>query len=222
MATKKEASIAAQNTQMIEIPALDIRHMQLDVTGDSSLIVHAWSDKAKKMILDKQRKKASAGREVRKPFVEFTNSLYWLTEKPDFDNMTDEEAQKKFYEVLPNAKFGFPTIAFKASAIDAAYQQGLVEKKTSIRGAIHIQGEFAEIEGMPTIREDMVKIGMGTADLRYRAEFKEWKTKLYIDYNARVISAEQIANFFNVGGFANGVGEWRPSKDGSFGTFHVG
>ena len=68
----------------------------------------------------------------------------------------------------------------------------------------------------------MVKIGMGTADLRYRAEFKVWKTKLYIDYNARVISAEKIANFFNVGGFANGVGEWRPSKDGSFGTFHVG
>lgn len=33
--------------------------------------------------------------------------------------------------------------------------------------------------------------------------------------------AEQIVNLFNVAGFACGVGEWRPSKDGSFGTFHV-
>jgi hypothetical protein len=35
------------------------------------------------------------------------------------------------------------------------------------------------------------------------------------------ITPEQIMNLLNYGGFANGVGEWRPSRDGSFGTYHV-
>lgn len=124
-------------------------------------------------------------------------------------------------EIIPKSKFGFPTLAFKAAAIDAAYQQGLVDKKTTLRGAIRILGEFAEINGIPTWREDIGRIGIGTADLRYRAEFKTWSTELNIQYNAGAVSAEQIANVFNIGGFANGVGDWRPAKDGSFGCFHV-
>ena len=82
-------------------------------------------------------------------------------------------------------------------------------------------GEFAEIEGVPEMREDMVRIGMGTADIRYRGEFKNWSTVLTIRYNPMAMSMAQIINLFNIGGFSNGVGEWRPSKDGAFGTFHV-
>ena len=71
------------------------------------------------------------------------------------------------------------------------------------------------------MREDMVRIGMGTADLRYRGEFKNWATTLTIRYIPFAISMEQIINLFNVGGFSCGVGEWRPEKGGSFGMYHV-
>ena len=67
----------------------------------------------------------------------------------------------------------------------------------------------------------MVKIAMGTADIRYRGEFKEWKASFILRYNANVIGPEQILNLFNTAGFAIGVGEWRPQRDGSFGMFHV-
>ena len=43
----------------------------------------------------------------------------------------------------------------------------------------------------------------------------------YVAFNANVLSAEQIVNLFNTGGFGIGVGEWRPQKDGPFGRFHV-
>ena len=205
----------------INIPALQLQKMTLKIVGDSPLIVHAWSEKAKRMILDKQQKKAGNGKEVRRPAVEFANSLYWLTEKPEVDNLSDEEAQKVLSEIIPKSKFGFPTKAFKAAAIDAGYQQDILDKKTTARGAFFIEGEFAEIHGSPIIREDMVKIGMGTADLRYRAEFPTWSTELLITFNARSMSAEQIVNLINVGGFANGVGEWRPARDGTYGRFHV-
>ena len=212
-ATKEKAEIV--------IPALKLQMLELHIVGDSPFISHAWSEKAKLMMLQKQQKKATSAKEVRRPAVEFADSLYWLTPKPDLNNLTDEEAQEVLAEIIPKSKFGFPTLAFKAAAIDAAFQQGLVDKKTTLRGAIQVIGEFAEIEGTPTIREDVGRIGMGTAELRYRAEFKDWKTKLQVQYNTGAVSAEQIVNVFNIGGFANGIGDWRPAKGGTFGTYHI-
>ena len=195
----------------VSIPALDIREFNLRIVGDSPLISHAWDEKAKLMMLQKQMKKATNGREVRGPCAGFVSSLYWLSEKPEEPTMED----------VQNGKFGFPTIAFKTAAIDGGFQSKVLEKKTTARGAFHIEGDMAEIEGVPDMREDMVRIGMGTADLRYRAEFQTWATTLHIRYNARAMSMEQIINLFNIGGFACGVGEWRPGKDGSNGMFHV-
>lgn len=207
---------AKKTTEKIEIPAMSFKMATLHIVGDSPLIVHAWSEKAKRMMLEKQMKKATKGKEVRDPFAEFCDSLYWLSERPE--DLTEEN----FGKVVKTARFGFPALAFKAAAIDAAYQQGLVEKKTTLRGAILVIGEWAEIKGSyPTMREDMVRIGMGTADLRYRGEFKEWSTDLTVRYNANAVSLEQVVNVFNCGGFACGVGEWRPAKDGNYGMYHV-
>jgi hypothetical protein len=62
---------------------------------------------------------------------------------------------------------------------------------------------------------------MGTADLRYRGEFSPWKATLTVKYNANLMSAEQVVNLFETAGFAVGVGEWRPERDGPYGRFHV-
>ena len=71
------------------------------------------------------------------------------------------------------------------------------------------------------MRTDAVRIGMGTLDLRYRPEFQEWSVALRIRYNAAAISPEQIVNLYNVAGFAVGIAEWRPERDGSNGMFEV-
>jgi hypothetical protein len=71
------------------------------------------------------------------------------------------------------------------------------------------------------MREDMVRVGMGTADIRYRPEFTEWSVKLPIKYNADAISLDQLVNLFTLAGFGVGVGEWRPERDGQYGMFHV-
>lgn len=74
----------------------------------------------------------------------------------------------------------------------------------------------------PEMREDMVKVGMGTADIRYRGEFKNWYADLTISYNANgQYSLENIVNIINAGGYVCGVGEWRPERDGQNGMFHV-
>mgnify|MGYP001252469461 CR=1 FL=1 len=63
-----------------DIPAIEISTFELTLVGDSPLIVHAWSEKAKKEILDKQMKVAKTKvRSIRNPAADFIDSLYWLT-----------------------------------------------------------------------------------------------------------------------------------------------
>lgn len=218
----------------IELPGIDLGVFTVKIIGDSPLIVHKWSHKAKEEMLGKQMKKASKGKEAKVPAKDFVDSLYWLDENGnllatqyeipvELENVTNDTSPEEIYEVIMKGRFGFPACAFKASAIDAGYQQGVIAKKTTARGAFHILEEYAVIEGIPEMREDMVQIGgiSKVADIRYRPMFRTWSTTLTIKYNKNAITPEQIINLMNYGGFANGVGEWRPSRDGSFGTFHV-
>ena len=46
------------------------------LVGDTPLIVHAWSEKAKREMLGKQIKAVKQGREVRDPQSDFQSSLY--------------------------------------------------------------------------------------------------------------------------------------------------
>ena len=192
--------MAGKNTEeVVELKSIRIERINLEIEGDSSLIVHAWSAKAKKEMLDKQMKKAKTAKDAKDPQRDYEEAFYRL----------------------PDGKPGFPTIAFKQAAVSAGgrFSDGL--KMTELRGAFFIDGELAEINGEPSMREDMVRVGMGTADIRYRPEFKAWKVTLPIKYNADKISLEQLVNLFNLAGFGVGVGEWRPEKDGQYGMFHV-
>lgn len=213
MAAKKKAEVEVEASVGFQIPPIDVRYFSVEIIGDSPLIVHAWSEKAKKEMLNKQMKKATKGKDAKDPWEDFCNALYWLSPKPE----------KPTPEDIKNGEFGFPSIAVKACAIDGAYQQGVIPKKTTARGAFHIDDEFIKIEGIPEMREDMVQIGgmSKVADIRYRPEFKNWRAKFMVKYNAAAISPEQILSMLNFGGFAVGLGEWRPSRDGNFGRFHV-
>lgn len=184
--------------QAISLPALNIQFLKLRVRGDSPLICHAWSEKAKRQMLDSQMKKAKQAREAKNPQADYEESLY----------------------KHPDGGYGFPSVAFKAAAVDACSSIAGVTK-VEARGAFHLLGDMVKIEGEPSPREDMVRVGMGTADIRYRGEFREWSAELTLRYNSNVLSPEQILNLFNTAGFAVGVGEWRPQRDGSYGMFHV-
>lgn len=217
MAVKKtDAPVVA------EIRPLEIQKVSIRIVGDSPLIVHAWSEKAKRMMLEAQMKATKTkAKEARDPYDEFINSMYWLTPKPT------ESTPDAFEQAIKNgAKFGFPVTAIKQSANSSAYRLNWVRNQMELRSAYFLESEFGdmfEIQGsIPEMREDMVRIGMGTADLRYRAEFKEWSADIVLKYNASgSMSLEQILNCINAGGFACGIGEWRPEKDGDFGRYHV-
>ncbi len=190
-AKKKEA-------ETFDLPRLNLKTVHVRLVGTSPLVVHAWSEKAKQEMRDKQQKRAKQAKEARNPEAEYEAAMYRTAE----------------------GRPAFPAIAFKTAAVDACSHVSGVTK-VQARGAFHVIGDMVEINGEPHMREDMVRVGMGVADLRYRPEFPKWSCVLEVRYNANVLSDEQILNLFNTAGFAIGIGEHRPQRDGSWGMFEA-
>lgn len=219
--------MATKKTEIVEIKPIEMQTTQLTIVGDTPLIMHAWSEKAKKQVLDAQMGKAKGKqKEHKSPMQDFIDSMYWLTDKPTGGD-TEEEKQELFAQAIRSgAKFGFPVTALKQAAISASYRKGWTKDKMSLRGVFFIDGgfgEFMEIKSDPPImREDMVRVGMGTADIRYRGEFRNWSCSFLLKYDANgQYDLTSIVNMVNAGGVVCGLEKWRVEKDGMFGQFHV-
>lgn len=219
--------MATKKAELVKITALDIKHINMRIVGTSPLICHAWSEKAKRQMLEAQTGGRKAKKkEAKNPVADFIHSLYWLEGKPG-EEAIEADAEKAFMDAVEaGARFGFPVGGIKQAANSAAYRMNWVPNQMALRGAYFLRtvdGEYAEIKGcVPEMREDMVRVGMGAADIRYRGEFREWYMDFVLEYNASgAMSLEDILNCINAGGYTVGIGEWRPEKDGAFGTFRV-
>lgn len=192
--------MAKKRAEAVAIPKPNIRILEIVIIGDSSLLCHRFSEKSKKQIEDKQQQQAKTARGKRDPKAEFEASLY----------------------PLGKGKYGFPASAFKKAMVAAcSFVDGMT--KVVARGAFFVMGDLIELKGdKPVMHTCFVRLARGgSADIRYRAEFKEWSCKLQVRYNVKVVSTEQIMNLLANAGFSIGVGDWRPEKDGTHGMFHV-
>ena len=222
MAAKKE-------TESIQIRPLEIAETTVRIVGDTPLIMHAWSYKAKRQMLEAQQGKSKGKKKpVKNPVDDFIQAAYWMSGMPEYpEGASEEECTDAFEAAIENgATFGFPATAIKQAAQSAAYRLGWVKNQMGLRGAFFIKADengLVQIHSeAPVMREDMVKVGMGTADIRYRPQFNNWYADLVISYNkASEFSLENIINAINAGGYVCGLGEWRPERDGSYGQFHV-
>ena len=206
--TSHPSTNGASESVAVEVQALRTNILTLKIVGDTELIVHNWSEKAKKMMLDKQMKVAVSKKEAKNPKADYESSFY----------------------KLPDGAYGFPAPGFKAACVGGCrFFEGL--PMTVAKTALRVRGipgndgvELVPIEGAPRMREDMVRLETGVADIRYRGGFPHWRATLRISYVENVLSKEQVVNLVNAGG-QMGVGEWRPSApkvhSGSFGCFHV-
>lgn len=227
-AAKKDTGV-----QEIKIKPIQVETAEITLVGDTPLVIHAWSEKAKKEMLAAQQKtkKDKKALDIRDPFAEFMNALYWITPKPEDDT---EEAFAA--AIAAGAKFGFPITAVKQAALSACYRAGIISNQMGMKCAFYLNSldgkdigggsELATIitDNPPEMREDMVKIGGMTkvADLRYRPMFTDWKMHIKISLiKVGTFNMESIINGLNMGGYMNGIGEWRMERDGDFGHFHV-
>lgn len=187
----------------VSISRIDTEHMFVPIVGTAPLIMHKFSEKAKRQMLNAQQGRKSP-KERREP---------------------DADYEAAFYRTKDG--YGFPAVAFKACTIGAARFYGKDVRMTDLRQFLFFKGvvsdndpqALVEIVGEPRMREDVVRLGMSGTDLRYRPEFPEWSAQLEVIYVRSALTQESVLSLIDAGGMGVGVGEWRPEKKGDFGTF---
>ena len=193
----------ASNVKIVINPP-NFQQVKLKVTGLTPLIQNKMKESILKDMEDVRTGKAKKStRKAVDPKKEYLKSSY----------------------IQDDGSFGFPASAFKQCAVRAGKGLGLA--MTDTRTLFFVlpnapDGECVAIKSKkPLLRKDPVNVKTGK-DLRFRTEFRNWKADLLIKFDADRITIEQIANLLNHGGQTVGVGEWRPEKNGTFGTFEVG
>lgn len=201
MATAKAADEAAQ----VQIDRIAAERLLVPIVGTAPLIVHRFSEKAKRAMLD-----AMQGRKT-----------------PKEPKNPDAEYEAAFYRLKDPDGYGFPAIAFKAATVGGArFYSGVtmtaLKQFMFFRGEIGTDGQaLVRLDGEPHMREDVVKVGRNGTDLRYRPEFTEWATTVEVVYVTSALTRGSVLSLIDAGGMGVGVGEWRPEKDGDFGTYRV-
>lgn len=172
----------------------------------SLLVVHAFAEKAKKEIRDKQQKKAKQAKAERIPSDEFLAARY-----------IDDKGRECV-----------PITAIKKAIVSAATAFDDLTK-VALRQAIFIDCEatpgaaFVPIEkhdGSPAVgemREDAVTIGVNTRGLAYRAAYPEWQLRVTAEFNPRLVSREQFLALVDQAGWGVGICEGRPEKSSALG-----
>lgn len=190
------------------------------IVGDTPLITHAWSEKAKREMLAKQVGGVRAAREKRDPQADFVSSLY---------------------EMGDGKSYGFPVTGLKNAILSSSHKDKGIAR-SAVMSALYLDAEMVRVRpalagaicdlplvriwgAKPEMREDMVKIGVGlnkTASLAYRAQFFPWAIRVKAQINSDIVTPDALAFLVQECGRSSGLGEWRNEKRGIFGSFHLG
>ena len=212
MATTKKAEDTTVAEAQVQLNKIDAETLIVPIRGTAPLIVHNFSEKSRRQMLEAQQGKKKV-KEIRDPRAEYEAAFYRIAH----DDGTEG--------------YGFPVTAFKAATTGAARFYDKSVTMTALRQFMFMRGVMTkadaqmlvEIHGEPEMREDVVRLGgpSRSADLRYRPMFPEWTCELTVTYVKSSIDRGSILSLIDAGGMGIGVGEWRPEKRGEFGTYAV-
>jgi len=198
----------------IEITPPNFHILPVRVEGTAPLMLHKFSEKMRKQMEAKQTAKdTTRTKRAPKDYAAEFNAARYLARSGKWD--------------------GIPAGAFRASMIAACRRvDGL--PMTQAKGAFFIIADGRdETDGTPLIKIDgkpvhdtrPVRLETGVADLRNRPRYDTWACDLKIQFDADMLSANDVANLLARAGATVGVGELRPqgpnSYGGDFGTWRV-
>lgn len=202
-----QGEVVETPTDIIEIARIDAETIQVPLRGTAPLLMHRFSEKAKRTMLDAMQGR-KAPKEPKDPVAEYEGAFYRFGEH--------------------NELFGFPALGFKAATIGGArFYKGIT--MTMLRQCFFFRGDgigpdgvpLVQIHGEPRMREDVVRVGNGGTDLRYRPEFPDWTATLTLTYVTSILTRNSVLSLIDAGGMGVGVGEWRPERRGDLGTYAI-
>jgi len=200
---KKTAAIETQ----LEIEAIRMGRITCHIIGQTPMLMHRFSQKAREQLLfPKGRANAAERADNLKhdPLTEYRETIYMNRDK-----------SRPAAVHLPSGMF---TKALASAALDMPGAS-----KAQILRLVSIASTQIDMYGVPQMSMEMIRSSdmAKTPDVRTRAIFREWACKIEIEYVATLLGAKQIVNLLAAAGMIVGIGDWRPQKGGSFGKFSI-
>jgi hypothetical protein len=183
------------------VPLIQKTWIQFGIRGTAPMVQNRFGNKAREAMRLKKAGKLTRTREACVPEEEFESAKY----------------------VTADGKPGFPAMGLKKAMITAAHRDIGIEKVLvckAVRLRVDDPLDVLPMEASePTMREDLVKVGNGAADLRYRPEYRNWTATVKFVIDEGLLNAADVIGLVNRAGFGVGLCEMRPEKKGDFGTF---
>lgn len=188
--------------------SIEIDGVSLVLTGmpGAPLVVHNFTDKAKQEIRDKQQKKAKKAKEKRDPEAESQAAKY----------LDDEGVECAPITAIKKAMISAATSMKDITKV--ALRQAVFVYPTADRAAALVQIETSTgSAAVGVMREDAVTIGISTRGLSYRPEYADWRLRVTVEFNPRLVSREQVIALAEQAGWGVGICEGRPEKSSALG-----
>jgi hypothetical protein len=202
------ASKSVNSAEEILIRPVETKALDVYIVGTTPLIMNRMSQKTWFELLAPKGKKSTAEKASslkHDPLQEFRASPYI---------MQDPRSAALLGVMCSGFKKAMGTAALRSPGV----------KKTEINQLVYVEGEFAEVFGIPKVfmaitrSADMSK----TPDVRTRALLPEWACKLSVKFASPALRATSVANLLSTAGVLSGIGDWRQEKgSGSFGSFKL-
>ena len=209
------------------------------------LVVHRFSEKRRRQMREKQMGIKASGKEAKQPVDLMKDTLYRFPEEVNgtifgvpavglkkatvrafkgMDNFTMVDA-KGFFHICGKKDEEettdlIPVIAPPITELN--FKEKLLAKvlkwtEEEMKEALKVEHKYGAC-----LREDDVRGGQGTADIRYRGAFPTWRIPFTVEYNPSAVSLQQLCTAIDRGGRGVGICENRPEKSGDrWGTYQM-
>jgi len=201
-AAKKQESEMKQ----IVIPAMDVGLARFDIESLTPMLLHGlgpWVDQKKSGGVDKKKKVIPTPEEQYRRSIEAYLAPGSTKNKP---------------------KIHAPAAWFKEMLINVAGRHTQSIKLNTAGGVFHVMEDYIPLKHSPVHpRMNFAKIPPRTGGLVaiYRGQIDTWSCSFTVRFNRGFIDETGLATLISYGGFANGLGDWRPQKNGTFGQFQL-
>lgn len=209
MAQKKAAETVA-------IAPLNFKSMIFAIRGTAPYVQHAFSEKARKKMLEEQMKKSGTKggkgkKEPRNPEEEFRQAIH----------------------LMEDGRYGIPASGIRTAMIDVCRMVGYVMVKARMSvfceadgfDAVDGQPLVALIGGDPEMAEHSVRLSNTTTSLAFRPMWRRWGALIKLRWDADQFEASDVTNLLHRAGMQVGIGEGRPLSKNSngmgWGTFEL-
>lgn len=205
--------MAKQQVEQITIPEPNIKRALIPIKGTAPLCIHAFSQKARRMMLEAQTSTAKK-------------------KKKDPRNIQEDFENAK--HVSDDGWCGVPAAAFRAAMISACRLVGFQMTKAKLSIFVEADGLDRDshqplvriiADGEPEMSEMCVRLESGVASVAIRPLWQEWGCLVCVKWDADQFTLTDVVNLLDRAGQQVGIGEGRPDSKKStglgWGTFEV-